>query len=300
MDATEAVMATIMVVVVVGSVALVGASAVHGQTDGGNECVSVSHDFRTDAHIDEYEASGSVTNGAGNTIVSVEDTSGFVRLPVENPNGYCTTLVVDLPPEIVTAAELGDVTSINGSDVTADWYVRQDLETGEQHTRVEIQMPGGTDATLAPSKPRIVSLSWTAEAQETKDSFFDRFSGDLNQTEYTVHPVNGSDSVSVDLSNSDDTRVVEDWQAIYTDSDGEKHPVTNEPGEPVHYVSHEGERVEFVFEDRDATVEFNADPSFLDRTEHRVRSYTSGIDRIDGLLDRVPFVVTPTSGGVSA
>ena len=281
---------TVAVLLVFASVAgAAGVSAVSGQSDA----VDVHHNLRTDAHVQQYTDTGEVTNSAENTRVTVEDADGFIRVKAENPNGYAVDYTVDIPADIVSPAELGDVAAVNGADVEAEWYVRQDLSSGEHHTRVEVTVPAGENVTLAPSKPRIVTLAWTADAQETTDGLMDRFSGSsmLEQNEYKLQPPENGSSVSVSLTNPENSEEeIKEWHALYRVDNGTWYPVGTDAEDPVYQRENTGSnRVEFVYNNPDAEVKFTANPGFIDKTEYSVRTYTAGWGVVGDLIDSVPL-----------
>lgn len=300
MDA-RAVTLAFVVITAVAVAAVLGLPTAAADSDDG--CVEVHHDVTTDTAVEHYDANEEVTTGAHNTKVTVSESSAFVQAEMENPNGYCVTFVVDVDDEIVDAAELGTVEALETDGVTGDWAVIQDLDTGAHHTRITATVPADETATLAPSKPRIMSLAWTGEAQDQADGWTDRLSGvfgdDLEDREYMISPPSNSSSVSVSFEDPDSDREIDDWQAMYTTDDGDTwHPVETDSDAPVAYTEHD-DRVEFVFNDRDAEVEFVADPSSVDSAQYRVRSYASGLSEVTDLFDRIPLTVPVTNAGVA-
>jgi len=296
--------ATVIMAVVLVLSSVTAAVSVAGVAAQDNDVVDAHHDLRTDAHVEQFNETGEVTNTASNTRVKVVDESGFVRVHADNPNGYAVRFIVDIPADVAPPAELGDVASVDGADVDADWYVRQDLSTGTHHTRVEMTVPAGSNTTIAPSKPRIMTLAWTGDAQKTGESLLDKVSnsGDLEKNSYTIRKPSNSSTVSVDLENPETGEVVDEHQAMWRDGeDGTWHPVTNDEEDPVYVTEGDG-RVEFHF-NRDVEVKFTVNPGPLDKTEHAARSYAAGWKVVGDVLDSLPFTVQPTNavfGGVSA
>lgn len=235
--------------------------------------------FRTAAAIEAVNESGQAVSTVDNTRVTVEDVPGFVRLQADNPNGYCVSYTVELADDIVSAADLGSIESNDGA-TEASWRAAQNLSSGIVYTRVTFTLEPGENATFAPSSVRVKSLSWTGTAKRdglaivsSVKSLFG--SEKLEETEYTIEPTESSSRVTVPLS-SEDGRTVEEWHATY-ELDGETYPVGQDAAAPVYYTEDgSGSSVTFAFNDKSASVEFVADPSWTDSAAYSARSYWSG------------------------
>lgn len=241
-----------------------------------------------------FNESGEATSRLSNTVVTVEDAPAFVRLRVDNPNGYCVRFTVDVSPEIVPPADLGTVES-NSGQLEASWRAVQNLSAGTVRTRVTFTVPANTNATFAPSTVRVRSLAWTGEVKKRGGSIFDSISdvfsdSALEKRRYTIEPTESSSAVTVPLE--DAGRSVDDWLATYQ-LDGSRRAVSQDASAPVYYTESRSS-VTFHFNDKDATVTFVADPTAVDRLRQSASSYTSGLR---GLSDWLPFTLSP---GVSA
>jgi len=252
-------------------------------------CESAYHtSFRSDAAIAAVNESGEAMSTTSNTQVTVEDTSGFIRIHADNPNGYCVEFTVEISPEIVSPADLGEIDS-NDEETTADWRATQNLSSGEVYTQVTFQLSGNDSATFAPSKVRVHSLSWTGETREASSSLFNWSWGsdDLEKRTYTIEPTGNSSRITVPLKNESGGEI-EEWQATYT-AGGETKPVTQDANAPVFYTESESS-VTFHFNDRDARVTFTAEPTGIEKIQHDATSYFDGWDTIGSWFG----VATPT------
>ena len=289
------------------AVLLVGALLTAGAVGAGaqeqSDCSEVTHDaFRlTNSTIAEVEETGSATASIRNVPVTVEDTEQFVRIRMNNPNGYCVQLRVQISERVVTPAELGTVDAVEpeGSDIEAKWSAKHSLSEDERYTEVAVQLPAGADGVLfAPSKLRVQTLSWTGEAEGKAKGAFGSVKSlfgekpDLEENTYHLQGEKGQ-VVTVDLT-ADDGREVEKWQATYEDSDGTERPVGQDSSAPVFYSS-DSESVRFHY-NQGANVSFTANPSWTDRRKYDIASYRASVGE---LLDiQLPFTVAPL-GGVS-
>lgn len=284
---TSAVVLVLLVATLVspfGAVAPVEASAAENC-----ENAVIYDEFRFDNSLVSAAANGSATASAQNTEVTVEQATGFIRIDASNPNGYCVEFHVRLSEEIVEPAELGDVDS-NGGDATAEWHAVRDFERGETYTEVVFTLPAASQATFAPSKLRVKSLSWTGSAKTEGASIWERWSnwGDdepLEQRTYRFSAENSTETITVSLHNESTNQSVEEWQAMYrTSEEAGWRPVTSDSGDPVFYRQIDDNRVQFVFNDPDAEVRFTANPSTWDKANHEWDSYWGGKNAVSEFL----------------
>lgn len=292
MVAARALMAVVLAALVVASVTGVGVGM--GAAASGEDCVAVSHDLRTDEVVQHWNESESVTSSASNTEVHIEENAAFVQLTASNPNGYCTAVTVDIPSDVVEPAALGDVDAVGTDGVTSTWELQQDLDTGEHYTRVTTEVPAGESATFSPSKARVVALQWTGDAAEGASwlGISNPFGDDLEKNKYEITAPTNSSRVSVPLTEGD--KEVEEWRATYSLPGATTGtPVSTDSAAPVYYIDN-GQSVEFVFNDKDATVTFVANPGFIDKTKHSVESWANGYERIGEMFGFAAL------GGVSA
>jgi len=256
---------------------------------------TVRHDaFRTSAAIETVNSTGEATSTVENTKATVRDTTGFVKIDVANPNGYCVEFVVEVSPEIVEPADLGSVES-NSDEYEASWRAAQNLSSGTVYTRVTVTLPAGSNATFAPSDLRVESLAWTGEAKRKSDGLLSDFSvfgsEKLEQRKYSIEAPNSSDSVTVPLRNNGTK--IEEWQATYA-LDGEERPVSQDAAAPVYYSEANGS-VTFHFNNDRASVEFVAEPNFIEKTGFSWTSYSAGGETLSEWLPFAIFPVTEVS-----
>lgn len=253
--------------------------------------------FRFDNSTVSKAANDSAAVSVRNTNVEVEQSTGFVRIDAKNPNGYCNEFHVRMSSAIVSPAELGEVDSTN-SNATADWHARHDLSTGETYTEVVFVLGSGETATFAPSKLRVQSLSWTGTAKRESESLLGRFSNlsigpferpQLRERTYEFSPENDSAIVTISLTNETDGRTIEEWHAMSRTPETDWRPVGTDADAPVFYRKVGADRIQFIFNDEDARVQFVANPSTLDKASYQFDSYTSGLDVLEDLLE-VPDV----------
>lgn len=296
---TRVILAPLLALLVASSL-LVGAvvprASAGSQTE---ECSqSVEHDvFRTASAIDAVNQSGEATSTVSNTEVRVEDVTGFIRLHAQNPNGYCVSYTVEISPEIVSAADLGEVDSLDDGR-TASWRAEQNLTSGDVYTRVEFTLGPGANATWSPSSVRVQSLSWTGTAKNKSQGLISSLSSllgesKLEQQQYTISPSGNASRVTVPLEH--DGEEIDEWQATYS-LEGAKRPVDQDASQPVYYTE-SSSSVTFHFSDtaveENTSVAFTAEPGWLDKTRYSAESYWSGFELGRDLL---PFVAMPTEG----
>jgi len=256
------------------------------------DCESAYHtSFRSGSAIAEMNESREATSTVSNTQVTVEDTSGFVRLHADNPNGYCVAFTVEISPEIVSAADLGEIDS-NDDENTAEWRAATNLSSGDVYTQVTFTLSGNDSATFAPSKVRVQSLAWTGEARNASSGLFGNWSlwgsDELKQREYTIEPTDSS-RITVPLQNESGGEI-EEWQATYT-ADGKTRPVGQDANAPVYYTESTSS-VTFHFNDPSAKVTFTAEPTAVEKVSHGATSYWDGWSTIGSFFG----AVTPVPG----
>lgn len=256
------------------------------------ECsTTVVHDsFRFDNSTVQEAANGTATSAAKNTEARVEQATGFVRVYGENPNGYCMEFRVQIAPDVVSPAELGTVDS-NDEHVEAGWHATRDISRDETYTEVVFQLPPNSSAMFAPSKIRVQSLAWTGTATQEGGSLVDRITNfsigeepDLRNRTYTFTPENESEYVTVPLEDPNSDRQIEEWTAMYKTADSDWRPVTEQADAPVFYREPNAEQVQFVFNNQNATVRFQANPTTLEKAQTSWQSWTSGWSTLGDLF----------------
>ena len=302
MTTRAAVIAVLLATSLVASVAGLGTASA-----ASSSCERAQHDaFMHDSHINHYQNESRAVSSVRNTEVTLEDAEAFVRVSVDNPNGYCVRTVIEVSREIVDPADLGMVGAANASiddPPDAEWRAIRNLDTGETRTVIEVEAPPGSSLTYAPSKARVMSLAWTGEAkdrgQTAKESVGELFGWepDLEQNEYVLEKPEDRSSTTIQLT-SDDGRAVEDWHATYTTADGRTQPVGTDSSAPVYYRETEGTvRFEWA-EDSEANVTFVANPDPVDKLGHSARAYWSSGSWLSESLGGLFGAVSP--GGVAA
>jgi hypothetical protein len=293
---TLALLALVVLAPLVGAVpaAAATASPASGATTFDHEqptCeTTVRHDaFRHDNDTVTALDNGSETSVRSNTEVTLDTNVAFVQLDARNPNGYCVRYVVEISPDVVTAAELGHIDAAEGEQ-TAEWQAIHDFEADETYTEVSFVLGAGENATFAPSQLRVRSLKWTGEVTNKTSGVLPNFDlgsllgGDLEQREYTFEAPNDSDSVPVSLTNASTGKTVDEYRALYRTGDGDWNPVTTDSTAPV-YKDERDDVVTFHFDDDSAEVRFTANPGPIDKARHQWHAYTAGWD---GIRDMIP------------
>jgi len=287
----SALVAVLLLATIGSTLAAVPATASTTQSDCST---NVTYDaFRFDNATVDAAANDSATVTAQNTEVRVEQATGFLRINASNPNGYCVEFKVNIAPEIVSLAELGDVESNDGNR-TAGWHAVHDFERDETYTQVEFTLGPGETATFAPSTVRVKSLSWTGEVTDTGSSWWESISNfsigeeeeDLEKRTYRFSATNTTETVTISLQNESIGKVVDEWQAMYrTNNETSWRPVSTDSEEAVFYREVDDHRVQFVFNDADAEVKFTARPTRWDKMQHQWESWNAGTDVLDDFLD---------------
>jgi hypothetical protein len=278
-----------MVVATVVGIATVGTPAA-----AQSSCEDVTVDtFRFDNATIGTAANNSASEVVQNTKVTVEQSTAFVRIVAENPNGYCTDVTVELASEIVSPAELGTVDAVD-DNTSASWSAMRDFDRQETYTDVTFSLAAGSNATFAPSRVRVQTLQWTGTAKSKASGIAATVSGlissepDLQKNTYEYSPeANGTNTITVELTNRTTEKRVEEWQALYQLSDGVWRPVGTDAAAPVYYEQTSGgDAVKFHFDKsaRDATLEFTANPGLMAEADYQYKSYTAGLGSITELL----------------
>lgn len=302
-----AIMATAFTVLILLSGLLIGVAAVSGSSGS----VSVTHDMTGEEYADAFEESGTVTSEEHNTRVTVEEAADQrVRVHVDNPNSYAVDVDVRLDEEIVQPATLGDVRSVAGEDVEADWSTHVPIDGGadaDRTTRVQMTVSGGEETTLAPSAPRVVGMAWAEDVTETSDSIRDRvssvFDDDLEERELIVSPdQEDASTVTIDLTHNESEDVAVEDYLIQTKgpSDDRWAPITEDSNDPVYLAGEDGDTVSVEFNDRDHEVRFIGEPTNREKASHTVNGYLDGWDRLGDLVDGLPIgSVAPVGVGIT-
>jgi hypothetical protein len=259
---------------------------------------TVTHDaYRTSEAVGTMNETGEVTSTVSNTETRLEDVTGFVRLHASNPNGYCVQYSVEISPEVVSAADLGEIEG-EGGNATASWRSAQNLSSGSVYTEITFSLEAGESALFAPSQARVTSLAWTGDARRESQGLISSITSllgggsKLEQRQYEISPTNGSSRITVPLESKNGTRI-ESWLATYS-VNGETNPVEQDADAPVYYTE-SGSSVTFHFSkgavEDNASVSFTAEPSWLESAQYSVDSYASSWSSI---TDLVPFSIAPT------
>lgn len=284
----------VLLLVLVGIASVVGVLGVTAATAAETtDCRTVAvHDaYRFHDKTVQAAANDSAFSTVENTRVEVTQAPGFVRVRGENPNGYCVEVHVEMASEVVSPAELGTVTANNGSR-EAGWHAVRDFDRETTYTEVVFTLPAGTNATFAPSKARVMALQWTGAATTGATSLWDDVAtlggllddDPVKKHKYRIEPTPNTSIVTVSLVNQSSGRRISDWHATYTVPGSDADPVGQEPGAPVFYRKPSGGKVQFIFNQRNASVEFVANPSLPEEGSYRLEAYSTGFERIvDGV-----------------
>ncbi|MFC7134331.1 MULTISPECIES: hypothetical protein [Salinibaculum] len=281
----------LVVLIIIATVAM--AVPATAQTETTTACdQSVTHSFRTASAETTWNETADVASTESNTQVSVADGTGFVRVAGENPNGYCTTLTVELPADIVTPSDLGTVDSLNET-VEADWRAVQNFSTGAEFTRITFTLAAGQSAAFAPNKARVVTLAWVTETKRQSNSIVDRISGlfrgddALDQRTYTIEGQPGNRK-TVPLTSANTSATVTDWIAEYRTADGSWQPVGQDPEAAVYYTEPSEDALRLHYNE-DTTVRWTANPTFAEKISYQWSGYSAGWDGLGDLADSLPF-----------
>lgn len=249
----------------------------------------VTHDkFLTDTDsVDALTNGSTVRSRVANTEVTVEESTAFVRIEADNPNGYCVDYTVKIADRAVPSAELpGTVTSNNGT-VEAEWESIYDWNESQSYTVVTFRLTPGQQATFAPSSIRVRALSWASERATKGEGLLDNLTRqfednpDLQSRQLTLHANETPKAVSVPLTSPDGDSRVEDWQALYTDDDGETwQPVGEDSDAPVYRTRPDEDHVRFHFTEADTRVKFTANPTMAEQLDYQAEANRAGLDRM--------------------
>ncbi|WP_276257225.1 hypothetical protein [Halomontanus rarus] len=301
---TRTTLTAALAVVLVTSLFATGATGVLAAQDDPEPTCSteVSHDaFLSDELVDEFNETGNASSIERNTRLTVEETTSFYRVKGENPNSYCVHVTAEIDDEILPPTNLGTVESNSGT-TDAEWEDVLDFDRQNAYTEIEFIMPANSTVLFAPSKPTILIPAWRDSKKHdaegilaTVSSFFE--DDDLEQREYTFE-ANDSPHVTVPLTNDEDgEQRIDDWRAVYRSSPSEPwDPVDKDTDDDVFYQEIEdGDKIRFYFNDKNAEVEFTANPTRRDKATWEYRSFKRSLH---DLSDYWPFgMAAPTLGG---
>jgi hypothetical protein len=259
-------------------------------TDTSGCQTQVTHDayLTSNATINEFNATGNASTIRENTKVTVEKTDAFYRVRGENPNGYCVKITVKIDERVMPPAELGNISAVSG-DSTAYWHEVTNFETQSAHTEVTFTLKPNSTAVFAPSRPKVVLPAWRDEHKRRVNEIISRFTGytpfedkDLEQRTYQFSADGNSSYVTVPLTNPDTNQSITEWKAVYrVDEDEPWRPVDTDSEDPVFYRDLENQdKLQFVFNDKSATVEFVANPTTVDTIHWDVRSFRRSLHDI--------------------
>ena len=196
--------------------------------------------------------------------------------------------------DIVQPTDLGTVASVNeSSSVTADWRSYQNFTSGERYTTVEFTLPAASSVEFAPSKARVVTLSWATSAQDSAEGIFSTVTGlfgddeDLSQRTYDIDGRQGNRK-TVPLTSANTSQRVSEWFAEYQTSEGDWAPVDQDPEAPVYYTQPNRDEVRLHY-NTNTTVRFTANPTLTESVSYRWTSYTAGWDGLGSLVDNLSF-----------
>lgn len=302
-------LAAVLACLLVTSLALPGAfaGATLAQEDADPNCqTETAHDafLGDDAVIEEFNDSGSASEISRNTRVTIEETSAFYRVKAENPNSYCVHTTVSVNSSILPPTNLGTVDS-NNEVTSASWTDVRDFDRQEAHTEITFTMPPNSTVLFAPSKPTVMLPAWRDEKKRdaqgilaTVSSLFSEDNKTLKERTYTFTS-DGSPYVTIPLVNEDDeNQTITEWRAVYRTSESAPwDPVDKNTEAPVFYQEiDDGDKVRFYFNDKDAEVEFVANPTATDKVVWDIRSFKRSIHDVTSFW---PFsmAAAPTLGG---
>jgi len=309
-------LALAMVVIVLGSA--VGAVAPAGATTSSQSSSTaacsetVVHDWPLqNATAETFNNSSSVSQVTANTKVSIEHTDSFYRVRAENPNSYCVAFTVRVHEDIIPPTELGSISSVNGT-TTGEWHDITEFESQRTYTEIEFTLRGGESAMFAPPEPAVLIPAWRdqqkreaegilARVTSTLDfeSPFDDDTENLKAKTYRFSKPNGSDYLTVRLDNRTTNQSIDDWYALTrgAGSDVPWDPITQESTAPVFYRTVDGgSKLQFVFNNPNATVKFVANPEAGDKLDYDVESLQRSLYELKESLS-LPFTIglSPTA-----
>lgn len=287
------------VVLVVSSLIFGGLSGV-ATAEGETDATAVEHDYRDDGYAQTFGDDGYVEMTDRNVKTTIEETSAFVRVTVDNPNSYPVEMTMKVHPEIIPPADVGEVTASDG-DTESTWRNTHDFERDESYTEISFTIDANSEATFAPSRVRVMAVSWK-DSSTDPEGFLDRVPNpfedeDLEDRTYELNSSAGS-TVTVPLENGD--RSIDDWQAVYRTGPDEKwKPISTDSSDPAFYQTvDDGSAVQFHFDtdnypEGQIEVEFTANPNLVDQARHDYRSFMAGLSDMVG-FDFLPSITVPT------
>jgi hypothetical protein len=250
--------------------------------------------FRNDtATVDTLANDSAASSTVSNTRVTLEPTDAFYRLTAENPNAYCVRFRLEVSGEAMEAAQIPGTVRSNDRNHTATWDARHDFDAEETYTIIEFTLPAETTAEFAPSRYRVIGLSWSSSASTKAESIWERLQPDslkptVEERHYTIHEGGGEGQqvVSVPLRNPSTGESVEDYQLMYTQDGGETwQSVPTDTDAPVYKQELEsGTEVRLTFNE-EATVELTVEPTVVDTVRRDIRNYRAGLGDLPGLGD---------------
>lgn len=275
-----------MIVLMVSSLAVSGVAVAQEETN----TTSVEHDYLNDeSYVSEFDDTSSVESTDRNVKTQIEQTEAFVRLKAENPNAYPVDMTIQVHPDIVPPAEVGEVSDTDG-DVISTWRNTHDFDRDQRYTEITFTMEANSEVTFAPSRIRVLSISWKDSATTT-DGLLDRIPNPfedktLDERTYELNSSDGS-MVTVPLERGD--KSIDEWQAAYrTGPDDNWKPISTNSDDPAFYRTVDGgQSVQFHFDtdNYDAggvEIEFTANPNYRDKAKHDFRSFSAGWSDIIG------------------
>ena len=301
----SAVVAMLVIVSIASPALFAGSTLADDSTQEKPTCkTEVAHDaFLSDETlVTKFNETGSASTIQHNTRVTVSETTSFYRVKGENPNSYCVHITVAVSPKILPPTNLGTVSS-NNEVTTAEWQDVLNFDSQKAHTEITFTMPPNSTVLFAPSKPTVLIPAWRDKKKHKAESIIasimDTFRDDekpLEKRTYTFS-ANGSPSVTIPLTNRDDeNQTITEWRAVYrTSSDEPWTPVDTESSAPVFYQAGDDE-VRFYFNNKDAKVQFTANPTLRDKGRWEVRSFWRSIHDLGSLW---PLATLPSTGGIA-
>ncbi|WP_227134588.1 hypothetical protein [Halorubellus salinus] len=305
------VLALAMTVCVLGSALAVAMPA--GATPGSQSSSTtaacseeVVHDWPlTNATAETFNNSSSVSQVKANTKIRIEHTDSFYRVRAQNPNSYCVHFTVRIHADIIPPTELGSLKSVNGT-TTGEWHDITEFDSQRTYTEIEFTLSGGESAMFAPSEPAVLIPAWRdqqkreaegllARVTSTLDfeSPFDDDTEDLKAKTYRFSKPNGSDYLTVRLDNRTTNQSIDEWYALSRPAGSEApwDPITQESDAGVFYRTVDGgSKLQFVFNNPNATVKFVANPEAGDKLDYDVESLQRSLYELKESLS-LPFIL---------
>ncbi|WP_323677614.1 hypothetical protein [Halorubellus sp. PRR65] len=298
-------MAVLLMGSALGAVAPAGATT--SSTSSTAACSEkVVHDWPlTNATAQTFNNSSSVDRVVANTKVSIEHTDSFYRVRAENPNAYCVHVTVRIHEDIIPPTELGSIASVNGT-TTAEWHDITEFESQETYTEIKFTLSGGESAMFAPSEPAVLIPAWRDQQKREAEGFlaqvtstfdfespFDDDTEQLKSKTYEFSKPNGSDYLTVRLDNRTTNQTIDEWYALSRPAGSKApwDPITQESDAGVFYrIVDGGSKLQFVFNNPNATVRFVANPEAGDKLDYDVESLHRSLYELKESLS-LPFTI---------